>query len=509
MHLLGDKEQALRGVHALLAQAPDCIDAYCICARICMELEDYSVAARSWEQFHSRATGSPETRRCLAQCYQQIGCWKEAADLFRELLANDAEDDDALVGLGLCELQLQKPEASAAILTKYLEKHPGSPAARFGLAVSYQLLLEFDEAVRIYEGLRLEGHHQAETLGNLIMIYRQQKDAARLTETTALLLERDPDSVIGLQGAALAAFLNGDHQAAATWCERTVEVEGNRYEHWMNLALCRRKLGQTERALQAYEEAVQLYPELTEAHLQIVSLLVETGRDEDAARMAERGIGNCPDAEDLYHAVGAVHERGGRNDQAQAVLKKLLERKPECAEAWFRSGAAHFALREFEEAEKAYEACLVIKRDWPEAQLNLALAYYEDNKLNSAQRLLDNVLTQKPGWEPVLRVAAVVALKMGLQHLALEYHEQLIEIDATDPEVYFNAALLAEQLANPKAAADYYGKSLELRPDFVEALVNLGNTLESLGKSREARRHWSRAMGLQPSLAREYFRVPD
>jgi tetratricopeptide (TPR) repeat protein len=74
--------------------------------------------------------------------------------------------------------------------------------------------------------------------------------------------------------------------------------------------------------------------------------------------------------------------------------------------------------------------------------------------------------------------------------------------------VYFNAALLAEQLANPKTAVDYYRKSLELRPDFVEALVSLGNTLESLGKSREARGHWSRAMELQPSLAREYFRVP-
>jgi tetratricopeptide (TPR) repeat protein len=508
MHVLGEKEEALREVHALLTQAPDCIDAYCIRSRICMELEDYAVAAHSWEQFHSRAKGSPETRRCLAQCHQQTGRWQEAADLFRELLANDPEDGDALMGLGLCELQLQQPEASAANLTKYLEKHPGNPAARFGLAVSYQLLLESDEAVRIYEGLRLEGHYQAETLGNLIMVNRQQKDAVRLAEAVALLLERDPDSVIGLQGAAFAAFLKEDHEAAATWCERTVEVEGDRYEHWMDLALCRRKLGQTEGALQAYEEAVQRYPELTEAHVQIVSLLVETGREEDAARMAERGIGNCPDAEDLYQMLGAIHERGGRDAQADAVYEKLLERKPESTEAWFRSGNARFALREFEKAQKAYETCLLLKSDWPEAQLNLALAYQEDDKLASAQKLLDKVLSQKPGWEPALRAAAVVALKMGLQHLALQYHEQLIEINAADPEVYYNAALLADQLANPKTAVDYYRKSLELRPDFVEALVSLGNTLESLGKSREARRHWSRAMELQPSLAREYFRVP-
>jgi tetratricopeptide (TPR) repeat protein len=508
MHVRGEKVEALREVQALLAQAPDCIDAHCIRSRISMELEDYPVAAHGWERFHSLAKGSPETRRSMAQCYQQIGRWKEAADLFRELLANDAEDGEALMGLGLCELQLQQPEDSAANLAKYLETHPANPAARFGLAVAYQLLLESDEAIRIYEGLRTEGHYQAETLGNLIMIFRQQKDAARLAEAGALLLECDPDSVIGLQGAAFAAFLREDHEAAATWCERTVEVEGNRYEHWMNLALCRRKLGQTEGALQAYEEAVQRYPELTEAHVQIVSVLVETGRDEDAARMARRGIDNCPGAEDLYQMLGEIEERGGRDAQAEAVYEKLLEQRPESTEAWFRLGNARFAQREYENAQKAYETCLLLKSDWPEAQLNLALAYHEDNELPSAQKLLDKVLIGRPDWEPALRVAAVVALKMGLQHLALQYHERLIEIGAADPEVYFNAALLAEQLANPKTAVDYYRKSLELRPDFVEALVSLGSTLESLGKSKEARSHWGRAMELQPSLAREYFRVP-
>jgi tetratricopeptide (TPR) repeat protein len=217
MHVRGEKVEALREVQALLAQAPDCIDAHCIRSRISMELEDYPVAAHGWERFHSLAKGSPETRRSMAQCYQQIGRWKEAADLFRELLANDAEDGEALMGLGLCELQLQQPEDSAANLAKYLETHPANPAARFGLAVAYQLLLESDEAIRIYEGLRTEGHYQAETLGNLIMIFRQQKDAARLAEAGALLLECDPDSVIGLQGAAFAAFLREDHEAAATW----------------------------------------------------------------------------------------------------------------------------------------------------------------------------------------------------------------------------------------------------------------------------------------------------
>jgi lipopolysaccharide biosynthesis regulator YciM len=97
MHVLGEKEEALRAVQVLLAQTPGCIDAHCIRSRISMELQDYPVAAHSWEQFHSLAQGSPETHRCMAQCYQQIGRWKEAADLFRGLFANDAEDGDALI----------------------------------------------------------------------------------------------------------------------------------------------------------------------------------------------------------------------------------------------------------------------------------------------------------------------------------------------------------------------------------------------------------------------------
>jgi len=507
LHVQGRKWEALEELDRLLLRRPDCAEAHCIRALIQMELGEYAQSVQSWDRFHELSAPDLTSRLSRAQCHQSLGRWIEAGDELRAILAEEPTCDEAALRLGLNLLHSQQPEEAAALLSKYLERHSAEPAARFGLAVAYQMLCEPDDAVRLYETLVWEGSYRMEALSNLLAIYRQQKDAVKLAEGSRLLLEESPDSIPGLEAGAHAAFLQEDYATASEFCDRAALLEGGRAERWMNLALCRRKLGQTPLALQAYGTAASLQPELTEAHVRITELLLEQGREGEALEACLRGLASCPDAEELYHLLTAIHEKAGRFLEAEAALEALLARRPECANAWFGLGNLRLDRRNYDGALAAYWACLSLRDDWPEARLNLSLAYCEADKPAEGARELDILLAQRPDWEPALRAAAVAALKLGDSVTALEIHRRLIELGHADADVYYNAALLSEQADRGVDSSTWYAKALALRPGFAEALVGLGHALDREGRDAEARQCWAQAMELRPSLAKEYFRL--
>jgi superkiller protein 3 len=477
-------------------------------ARLHMESENYVDAASSWEAYHRLAQGDSSTRRALAQCYQQAGRWAEASARFESVLELDPGDPDAVLGLGVCQLHLQHYEESLSSFAAYLEKRPGDATARFGAAVANQMLGETDAALRGYEELLNEGQFTGEVLGNIIAIQRQNKNSSPLKEASRRLLEHSPESLAALEGAAYAAYLEDDFQAAAEICERTARLDGDRPERWLNLALCRRRLGDVEGAIAAYEQALRLRPALTEAHVQIVSLLLDTGREEEAAARAQRALVECPDADELSLLLGVMDENLGKVEDAEAVFRTLAERRPDHGDAWFRLGSLQLARGAFDLAQQSFEACLRIRQEWPEARLNLAIACCEGGKAGEAQTLLEGLLEAQPDWEPALRAAAVATLKLGMMDRSLEHHERLLHLGVSEPAIYFNAALLAEQTRGPAEALGYYTTALELQPDFVDALVNMGHALQRLGRRDEARRQWAKAMSLKPELAADYFGIP-
>ena len=508
LHLRGEKREASEELAALLLRSPDLTEALCSQARIQMELGDYGSAAESWERYHRLATGTAETRGALAQCYQQTERWAEAESAFRAELAIDLDNDQARLGLGLSLLHTQQHEEAATVLQKYLEKEPSDVTARFGLAVAYQMIGESEEAAGLYEVLVDEGNHQAESLGNLIALYRQQKDADRLMNCSVRLLALGGTSPAALEGAAFASYLQGDYADSAHWCERLVQVEGSRSDRWMNLGLVRSKQGETEEAVRAYEEAIARQEDLTEAHVQVVHLLAEAGKPAEAIQKAERGISCCPNADELYNGLAVLLERENRNSESEEVCLVAVQRKPQNAEAWFQLGNLRLARNAPEVAKEAFQTCATLKPEWHEARLNLALAYNESDQCKEARTELDALLAAQPDWEPALRARAVVCLKSGVQDQALADHRRLIELGKADPEVYYNAGLLAESLLGAEAASVFYREAIAQRPNFVCALVNLGHALEATGHEADARKAWAEAMSVEPELAKEYFRVP-
>jgi tetratricopeptide (TPR) repeat protein len=505
LHLLGKKAEAVAELNTLLERRPDYAPAYRVRAMLYMELGEAARALEDLETYHRMGFGDARSRLARAQCLLKAGRWEEAAEHFQALLDADPNCDDAVLGLGLAHLRLHHLEEALALLERYLDRHPDDATAQFGRAVALHLTGDTEHAIPVYERLASHPEYGKDCLVNLCTIYRQRKDGDALLACSQRLLEIDPESAAAHEAAAYGAFLKDDYAEAARHLEALAGSQGLPVEQWMNLGLCRRKEGNAELALQAYEQALARQPDLAEAHLRKAELLAELGREEDALNACRAGIEACPDAADLYFLAVHLHEKAGRREDAEALLEVLALRQPGNADIWFRLGNMKYDRHAFGEAADAYRAALAARPDWAEAWLNLGLACYESGRYEEAETAFQRALNLKPGWETALRAAAVNALRQNHMDLALQYHRQLIDSGHSDPEVLYNTAMLHEQLGQKEEAELLYRQALEWKPDFAEALIGLGYVLERTGRPEEARQCWARAMEVKPELAEDYF----
>lgn len=129
--------------------------------------------------------------------------------------------------------------------------------------------------------------------------------------------------------------------------------------------------GKTELAIQAFQQAVKLNPDLAEAYFKmgIAYALVESMAKNTAAPMTTEEA--TPEA----NSNGQKKEPKTNSEKAFAnavkAYNKVVDQNPKDDVAWFNLGRAHSKLNEDEDAEKALKQAVKLKPDDTEYQTEL------------------------------------------------------------------------------------------------------------------------------------------
>lgn len=158
---------------------------------------------------------------------------------------------------------------------------------------------------------------------------------------------------------------------------------------WAHLSRGRinRTQGRQSEALQDFERALATDPSLTEALLERSQVLVEIGRDEEAAVGFDRYLRQRPD--DLTATrqyLTLLLYRLGRTEQAMKLIEKLESLGDRSIALRMDRAAALWRARRFQAAAEAYLAILREQPSIARAALNLGLLYYEVVPQTDAQR---------------------------------------------------------------------------------------------------------------------------
>ena len=201
-------------------------------AEIEFALGRFEDAALSYSAVTMSDSGNPDLHFNLALCLACCDRWDLAAEAFERVLRLDAERADARLGLGSCLLHLGRAEEALVNFNRC-----GARSALLGKAVALQSLERFEEAGRVYETVLDAEPGCEEALSNLVAMSIERRDFARTSDYSSRLLDIREDSTVALQGLATAALGSSDHPAAASYCERILELAPENLEAWHNFRI--------------------------------------------------------------------------------------------------------------------------------------------------------------------------------------------------------------------------------------------------------------------------------
>ncbi len=280
-----------------------------------------------------------------------------------------------------------------------------------------------------------------------------------------------------------------------------------------------------EKARALAEQALQLQPDLPEAHLAMGFSLYYGDNDFDAAlkefEIAQRGL---PNEAEGYLALGAIQRRLGKWSESTASLEKAASLNPK--DSWVLQNLAlsYEILRDFDAANKTIDRGLQINPTgvglW---EIKSKLAMAEKGDLSVAEKAFQTVKSMPMSNEEKLRIAGARAdiflleqkYKEGLREAESLPDDLLTSIPAALCGKYYLIGFARKALQDETGARVAFLKAKDLleaqlkqSPDAADMHIQLAKVLAYLGQKDAALAETQRAAELLPE-SKDAFGGPE
>jgi tetratricopeptide (TPR) repeat protein len=285
---------------------------------------------------------------------------------------------------------------------------PGPLASPVFNAAAFNPAALFQDAVRAHDAGRLE---EAER-GYRLALKLAPKDAAILARLGALLLQqaRWQEGAVLLEqsvaidarqrhvltnlGAALIELDRPDEAVAAYGRAIALLPGAERAAAFNGLGFYLHGLGRFAHAVGAYDTAVRLKPQMSEAWANRGASLIALKRLEDAIASLDRAIAMKPDFADALTNRGIARYRSLRPQEALADFDRALALKPDGVEIHNNKGLALQALHRFEDALDSADRAVALRPDMAESGKPLQ----ELDRWDEALAAYDQAIALKPDY---------------------------------------------------------------------------------------------------------------
>ena len=213
---------------------------------------------------------------------------------------------------------------------------------------------------------RLAGHH---------------REAAALCQQR---LQQSPDSAPAWHLLGLIHCDMGKYFEATQVLEKAIALDATQAPYFKALADTRSAMGDTDRAILAYRQALSLQNDYFEVHSNLGGLLLDTGHWEEAIDHYRQAVQLRPDIAELHDNLGNALRIGGYCESAISCHEQALRLKPALATAQTNIGSALVKLGRQSEAVRALESALELAPEMPETHFNLAVILSSQGRLDQA-----------------------------------------------------------------------------------------------------------------------------
>ena len=329
------------------------------------------------------------------------GQFDEAEKMFRQILDLNPVHGQALYFLGIIALSKGVMDEACRLLYNACLSDPKNKDYSYSLAVALQESGKFDEALHRYEEIadmpeaqnnmgnirRQKGElEKARTAFdkaieinpkfvwayvNKALLERQENHQKKAEDLLETALQIEPDFIQGLYQLSVQNRLNKNFNQSLQLIEKALKLNDKVDFIWVEYGKVLTALEQPQKAIEAFEKAIQLNRFCADAYFEKAALLEEKSPDtaEEAYRNVLRIDSNNIAA---YNNLGALLYRKNRTVEALEMYRSVFIIKPDDVSAAFNLAVALEDLDNFEEAAGLYFKILGQKQLETEVHLRLA-----------------------------------------------------------------------------------------------------------------------------------------
>jgi tetratricopeptide (TPR) repeat protein len=293
----------------------------------------------------------------------KAGKVQEADRYYTAILKANPKHPDANHNMGVLAVGVDKVQEALPFFKTALETNPS--IAQFWLSYIDALikLERIDDAKAVF--------HQAKSNGAKGGAF--DKLEIRLGSSTSKHSNAKEPPKNQLQSIA-SLYTQGQHNQVLNQVLQLQQQFPRSVNLFNIIGAAHKSLGKLEEAIEAYNKALAIKPDLAETYYNLGNALKDQGKLEEAVDAYNKAISLKPDLADAYYNMGNALKDQGKLEEAVDAYNKAISIKPDHAEAYYNMGIALKDQGKLEEAVDAYNKAISIKPDHAEAYNNMGLA---------------------------------------------------------------------------------------------------------------------------------------
>ena len=254
-------------------------------------------------------------------------------------------------------------------------------------------------------------------------------------------------------------------------------------------------------AAEGYIRALEINPDLVEAHNNLGNILRQLDQPARAKRHFERALGLRPGSTGTLYNLGCVCTDLSDWTAAVAHFRQAAALQPDFADCHYNLANVLSHLRQDEQAIDAYRTAISLRPRFAQAHNNLGNALIRMGDAEQAIACLRIAIELAPDEaDAYVNLGSALRDRNRLDEAAACL-EKAIAINPGLRQAHNNLGTVRQAQGKLDAAASCFRAAIGLKPDYVESLVNLGDTLRQQEQFDAAAAAYADALELAPGNA--------
>jgi tetratricopeptide (TPR) repeat protein len=222
-----------------------------------------------------------------------------------------------------------------------------------------------------------------------------------------------------------------------------------------------------------WADTVAKRPENARAQFNLGAVLLNAGREREAAAALERAVRLEPEHGEARNALANAWARLGEFARAWPQYEEAVRLRPGAAKAWYDYGSALLKAGDAKGATERLERAVALRPEWAEARNELGNAYFESGDAGRAVEQYEAAIRLEPGLAEARYNAGSACLELGRVAAAVEHFTAAAKLKPQDAEVRNNLGVALLKAGRATEAVRALEEAMRLRPGYEEARGNL------------------------------------